>query len=110
MKRLLILSGVFFSSLAHAQMPVIDQSKLPAFVDSLSALAASIPKADPVPAGQEVSDGKVRATRDGRLVMCDSTGQAFDVTTNGGMVIQDPEWKAGKPVKCRRDMFVGLFK
>lgn len=107
MKLVLILYVVFFSGLAHAQVPVIDQTKVPAFLDSLSALAASIPKADPVSAGQEVSDGKVRATRDGRLVMCDSTGQAFDITTNGGMVIRAPEWKAGKPVKCRRDMFVG---
>lgn len=83
------ICAVFFSGLAHAQV-------------------ASMPKADPAPAGQAVSDGKARVTRDGRLVLCDSTGQAYEVTTNGSMVTHNPVWKAGKPVKCRRDMFVGL--
>jgi hypothetical protein len=102
------ICAVFFSGLAHAQVPVIDQSKLPTFVDSLSATAASMPKADPVPAGQAVSDGRVWIMRDGRLVLCDSTGQAYEVKTHGSMVTYNPVWKAGKPVRCRRDMFAGL--
>jgi hypothetical protein len=63
-----------------------------------------MPQAVPVPLGQAVSDGRTRVTRDGHLVNCDSTGQAYEVTLNR-MVIEDPIWKNGKPVKCRADMF-----
>ncbi|CAE6862654.1 hypothetical protein R75465_07749 [Paraburkholderia aspalathi] len=74
-------------------------------IASTRAAALVIPQADPVPGGQVVSDGRTRVTRDGRLVKCDSTGQAYEVTINN-MVIEDPIWKNGKPVKCRVDMFV----
>ncbi len=64
-----------------------------------------MPQADPVPAGQQVFDG-TKMTRDGQIVRCDETGQAYVITVKDSFTIRDPVWKNGKPVKYRRDMFV----
>lgn len=73
---------------------------------SIPAASMTMPQADPVPAGQQVTDGKARMSRDGQIVQCGETGQAYVITVKDGFAISDPVWKDGKPVKCRRDMFV----
>ncbi|MDN7880051.1 hypothetical protein [Burkholderia aenigmatica] len=72
---------------------------------SMPAASMVITEADQVPVRQRVVDGKIRVTLDGRLVECDGTGQAYEVTIKT-LVFRDPVWKNGKPVKFRRDMFL----
>lgn len=95
----------FVASAAGVSLPVTDGAVI-AQVASMPAASMKVPEADPVPAEQAVSDGKTRITRDGHIVLCDSTGQAFEITGSDGMTFSTPIWKAGKPLKCRRDMFV----
>lgn len=108
MKKLILLfllgTVMVCTSAVDAAIPVIDGAAV-AQATSMPADSLTVPRADPVLAAQAVSDGKTRVTRDGRLVTCDATGQAYEVTNNGSMVTSAPIWKAGKPLKCRRDMF-----
>lgn len=103
---LLFLLGIVMgrAGAAGVAIPVIDGVAV-AQAASMPAASLRLPQADPVPAEQAVSDSTTRVTRDGRLVTCDATGQAYEVTTNGGMVTSAPIWKAGRPLKCRREMF-----
>lgn len=83
---------VLMLALASAATGAIAQTELATRQAQLAALETNF------------SDGIMRVTRDGHLVKCDATGQAHEITY-GAMVTDDPLWKDGKPVKCRRDMF-----
>jgi hypothetical protein len=113
LNRVLILSTKALGALILAavgtyayggSVSVIDGAAL-ARAASMPSASMVMPQADPVPVTQRVADGKMHVTRDGRLVECDGTGQAYEITIKT-FVIRDPVWKDGKPVKCRRDMFL----